>query len=150
MERVGGRRYRPLQGHVGLDGFGDIQVHVRGVEGQGALKGFKFDVGQNGNGVALFNDVLHVAQGLHQQSPFDGQFHWFSRFSLIGSMPRKIPAVGGGKSGTDNAWRGSLDTTARGFGNPGESERFDTVRQYSRQSCFGKTFSQSPAKCKIP
>ena len=72
---MGGNGGGAALGDVGRRAFGDLDVHVGGVQREVALGRIQTDVGEDGDGVAAFDNALHMTQGFKKGSPLDDEFH---------------------------------------------------------------------------
>ena len=72
MRRCRGRARRR---NFSLDGFNDVDIHIRRVKSQGTIRRLEFDVGQNGDGIAPFDHTLNVAQNTEQVASFNNYLH---------------------------------------------------------------------------
>ena len=75
MQDLGGHGNTAWPMHLGGHLFNNAHIHIRC--GKGKLVAFrvKEDIGQNGDGVALFGNRLHMADGFGKDRAFDDQIH---------------------------------------------------------------------------
>ncbi len=75
IERMGGRGRGAGARNFRRGGFNDLDIHIRGVQGELAIGRVDPDVGKDGDGVAAFDDALHVTQRLQESRALDDEFH---------------------------------------------------------------------------
>ena len=75
---------------VGADPLCRLEVEIGALQRHLAVGRLDQHVGEDGNGVALLDDAMHVSQSLEQDRTLDGDFHRkYSEFSISqGAMAR--------------------------------------------------------------
>ncbi len=87
IEGVGGGGDLARALHLGGGLVDDLHVQVRGREGQRPPVGGQQHIGQDRDGVAPFDDALHMAEGLQERRALDGQPH------LVRSFEKSAPPL---------------------------------------------------------
>ena len=75
IQNMGWQRCRARLTDIGGEAFRDFKIKIGGPELEVSIGGLQQDIGQDRDGVAPFDDAVHMAQRLEKRRSFESDFH---------------------------------------------------------------------------